>query len=206
MEFAETRLKGAYIVDLNRREDDRGFFARTFCQQEFEAIGIKPMIAQSNVAFNRLKGTVRGMHFQYPPASDSKLVRCTRGAIVDVIVDLRPESETYLECIDVELTERNYRALYVPERFAHGYQVLCNDTVVAYDAGQVYTPNAESGVRFTDPRLAIEWALTPTLVSEKDRNWPLLERIEPELRQKMTQLALCHPKIADCIASKSGVD
>ena len=118
------RLAGAFIIDLERREDDRGFFARTFCQNEFADHGLKPTIAQANLAFNADKGTLRGMHFQYPPAAETKLVRCTRGAILDIIVDLRPESPTYLQHIAVELTADNHRALYVPERFAHGYQVL----------------------------------------------------------------------------------
>ena len=124
MIFTETKLKGAFIIDIERREDSRGFFARAFCQKEFAEHGLKPVIAQANIAFNKTKGTLRGMHFQYPPAAETKLVRCTRGAILDIIVDLRPESPTYLEHIAVELTADNYRALYVPERFAHGYQVL----------------------------------------------------------------------------------
>src|SRR5580765_5604484 len=115
MIFTETRLKGAYILDLERREDSRGFFARAFCQNEFEAHGLKPVIAQANLAYNHLKGTVRGMHFQIPPAAETKLVRCTRGAILDIIVDLRPESPTYLRHTSVELTEDNHRAFYVPE-------------------------------------------------------------------------------------------
>src|SRR5207244_8846937 len=120
MQFTETKLKGAYIIDLERREDSRGFFARAFCQKEFAAHGLKPSIAQANVASNIRSGTVRGMHFQYPPAAETKLVRCTRGAILDIIVDLRPESPTYLQHIEVELSEDNGRALYVPERFGHG--------------------------------------------------------------------------------------
>ena len=124
MIFTETNLAGAYVIDLEKFEDDRGFFARAFCQNEFEEHGLNPVIAQANIGFNLAKGTLRGMHFQYPPAAESKLVRCTRGAIVDIIVDLRPESTTYLEHFDVELNEENHRALYVPERFAHGYQTL----------------------------------------------------------------------------------
>src|ERR671927_380245 len=123
MIFTETKLKGAFIIDLERREDSRGYFARAFCQKEFTAHGLKPVIAQANVAFNKKKGTLRGMHFQFPPAAETKLVRASRGAILDIIVDLRPESATYLDHIAVELNEENSRALYVPERFAHGYQV-----------------------------------------------------------------------------------
>src|SRR4029077_10690337 len=123
MIFTETKLKGAFVIDIERREDNRGFFARAFCQREFADHGLKPVIAQANIAFNKRKGTVRGMHFQYPPAPETKLVRATRGAILDIIVDLRPESPTFLEHTSVELSADNYRALFVPERFAHGYQV-----------------------------------------------------------------------------------
>src|ERR1044071_1085813 len=126
MQFTETKLRGAYIIDLERREDSRGFFARAFCQKEFAAHGLKPFIAQANVAYNYKKGTLRGMHFQFPPAAETKLVRCTRGAILDIIVDLRSESPTYMQHISVELNEDNHRGLYVPERFAHGYQCLAD--------------------------------------------------------------------------------
>src|SRR5713101_9559903 len=128
MIFTETRLKGAFTLDIEPREDSRGFFARVFCQREFEQHGLKPVIAQANVAFNRKKGTLRGMHFQYPPAAETKLVRATRGAILDIIVDLRPESPTYLDHIAVELNEDNMTSLYVPERFGHGYQALRDGT------------------------------------------------------------------------------
>ncbi len=128
MIFSETKLKGAFVLDIERREDNRGFFARAFCQKEFAEHGLKTVIAQANVAFNRTKSTLRGMHFQFPPNPETKLVRCTRGAIIDIIVDLRPESPTYLEHIEVELSADNHRGLYVPERFAHGYQVLEDGT------------------------------------------------------------------------------
>ena len=154
MNFTETPLKSAFIIDVERREDSRGFFARVFCQREFAAHGLKQLIAQANVAFNRFKGTMRGMHFQFPPTAESKLVRCTRGAILDVIVDLRPESPTYLRHVRVELNEDNFRALYVPERFAHGYQVLTDATDTMYFVGEFYTPGSEGGLRWDDPRLA----------------------------------------------------
>src|SRR6201988_1410618 len=144
MIFTETKLRGAFVIDLERREDERGFFARAFCQHEFEAHGLKSVIAQANVAFNRKKGTVRGMHFQFPPAAETKLVRCTRGAILDIIVDLRPESPTYLESVSVELNEDDHRALYVPERFAHGYQALRDGTETSYQVGEFYTPATEA--------------------------------------------------------------
>jgi dTDP-4-dehydrorhamnose 3,5-epimerase len=186
MLFTETKLAGAYILDLERREDERGYFARAFCQNEFAEHGLNTRIAQANVAFNRDRGTLRGMHFQFPPAAETKLVRCTRGAIVDVIVDLRPESLTYLEHVAVELTEENGRALYVPERFAHGYQVLADETETSYQVGEFYTPELEGGLRYDDPRLGIDWPLPVKELSEKDRGWLLLDEYEPELRRRMS--------------------
>jgi dTDP-4-dehydrorhamnose 3,5-epimerase len=186
MIFAETTLKGAYVIDIERRGDARGYFARAFCQKEFEAHGLKPVIAQANVAFNIKEGTLRGMHFQYPPAAETKLVRCTRGAILDIIVDLRPESPTYLDHVAVELSEDNGRALYVPERFAHGYQVLRDQTETSYQVGEFYTPASEGGVRYDDPRLGLKWPLPVTAASEKDREWALLDEVEPEVKRRMT--------------------
>ena len=185
MIFTETRLAGAYLIDLTAHTDSRGFFARAFCQHEFAEHGLKATIAQANIASNRQKGTLRGMHFQCPPAAESKLVRCTRGAIVDIIVDLRPESPTYLQHVAVELTEDNYRALYVPERFAHGYQALRDNTDTSYQVGEFYTPGAEGGLRYSDPRLGLTWPLPVSAISERDREWKLLDEIEPELRQRM---------------------
>src|ERR1700730_12285850 len=153
MIFTETKVKGAFIVDLDRREDSRGFFARSFCQREFIEHGLSPVVAQANVAVSRMRGTVRGMHFQFPPVTETKLVRVTRGAILDVIVDLRPESPTYLEHVAVELTANNHRALYVPSRFAHGFQVLENETETTYLMGEFYTPGAEGGLRYDVPLL-----------------------------------------------------
>jgi len=187
MIFTETRLLGAFVLDLERREDSRGFFARAFCQREFEAHGLKPVIAQANLAFNLKQGTVRGMHFQYPPAAETKLVRCTRGAILDIIVDLRPESPTYLDQLAVELTEENGRSLYVPERFAHGYQALRDRTETSYLVGEFYSPEAEGGLRYDDPRLALTWPLPVSVVSDKDLAFKPLALIEPEVRRRMTQ-------------------
>src|SRR5713101_4715162 len=169
MIFTETRMCGAFTIDIEPREDNRGFFARVFCQREFQEHGLKPVIAQANVAFNRHKGTVRGMHFQYPPAPETKLVRATRGAILDIIVDLRPESPTYLQHVAVELSAENHRALYVPERFGHGYQVLEDRTETSYEVGEFYTPGAEGGLRYDDPRIG----------------WKLLDEVEPELKRRM---------------------
>src|ERR1051325_1469726 len=185
MLFTETKLKGAFILDLERREDNRGFFARAFCQKEFQAHGLKPTIAQANVAFNLKKGTVRGMHFQFPPAAETKLVRCTRGAILDIIVDLRPESPTYLQHISADLNEDNHRALYVPERFAHGYQVLVDKTETSYQVGQFYSPPHERALPYNDPRLALNWPLPVTVVSDKDKVAPLLETWADRLKQEM---------------------
>lgn len=186
MLFTETKLLGAYVIDLERREDSRGFFARAYCQREFEAHGLKAIIAQANLAFTRQVGTIRGMHFQFPPAAETKLVRCTRGAIVDIIVDLRPESPTYLEHVSVELNQDNFRALYVPERFAHGYQVLREDTETTYHVGEFYTPAAEGGLPFDDPGLRLSWPLPVTTISEKDRSWQPLSLVEADLKRRMT--------------------
>jgi len=186
MLFTETKLKGAFILDLERREDNRGFFARAFCQKEFQAHGLKPAIAQANVAFNLKKGTVRGMHFQFPPAAETKLVRCTRGAILDIIVDLRPESPTYLQHVEVELSEDNARSLYVPERFGHGYQALRDKTETSYQVGEFYTPGTEGGLMYNDARLGLKWPLPVSVVSEKDQAWKLLKEVEPELKKRMS--------------------
>src|SRR5689334_6072358 len=186
MKFIETNLKGAYVLELEKREDSRGFFARSFCQREFADHGLKPVIAQSNVAFNVGKGTLRGMHFQYPPAPETKLVRCTRGAILDIIVDLRPESPTYLQHVAVELSEDNGRALFVPERFAHGYQVLRDKTETSYQVGEFYTPGTEGGLMYNDPRLGLKWPLPVSVMSDKDKGWQLLAEQESELKARMS--------------------
>src|SRR6266850_461632 len=178
MIFKENKLRGAFTIDVEPREDNRGFFARVFCQREFQEHGLKPVIAQANIAFNTRKGTLRGMHFQYPPAPETKLVRATRGAILDIIVDLRPESPTYLDHISVELSEDNRRSLYVPERFAHGYQVLRDSTETSYQVGEFYAPDCESGLMHDDPRLDLQWPLPVAVISEKDQKFGLLDRIE----------------------------
>jgi len=175
MKFTETRLRGAFIIELEERADNRGFFARTFCAKEFEQHGLKPTVMQANMSHNFRKGTIRGMHYQVPPAAETKLVRCTRGAIVDIIIDLRAESATFMEHVAVELTQDNRQALYVPERFAHGFQTLADDTDVMYQVGEFYTPGYERGLRYDDPELALPWPLEPTEMSDKDRNWTLLD-------------------------------
>lgn len=185
MKFTETELKGAFIIDVEKLEDGRGFFARAFCQREFQDHGLNPLIAQANIAFNHKKGTLRGMHFQYPPAAETKLVRCTRGSILDIIVDLRPDSPTYLQHISVELSAKNFRALYVPERFAHGYQVLEDGTETSYQVGEFYTPGVEGGLMYDDPKLDLSWPLPVTTISEKDSNWKSFDEVRADLEQKM---------------------
>ena len=174
MIFTETTLQGAFIIDLDKRPDHRGFFARTFCGEEFEAHGLKPVVAQCNTSYNYKKGTLRGMHYQIPPVAETKLVRCVRGAIYDVIIDMRPESPTFLSYVGVELSAENHRALYVPEMFAHGYQALTNDSEVVYQVGEFYQPGYERGLRYDDPFFSIKWPIEVTEISQKDSNWPLL--------------------------------
>ncbi|MEO8657503.1 MAG: dTDP-4-dehydrorhamnose 3,5-epimerase [Bryobacteraceae bacterium] len=186
MIFTETKLKGAFLIDLAPHPDERGFFARAFCQNEFESHGLKPVIAQANLAFNHSKGTLRGMHFQFPPSAETKTVRCTRGAIVDIIVDLRPESSTYLQHVAVELNEDNHRAIYVPERFAHGYQVLADKTETSYQVGEFYTPGSEGGLLYNDPRLGLSWPLPVTCISGKDGAWAPLEEQEELIKKRMS--------------------
>ena len=176
MIFKETPLPGAYLIELEERSDSRGFFARTFCAREFEEHGLKPTVAQANVSFNHLAGTMRGMHYQVPPAAETKLVRCTRGAIHDVIIDLRPESPSYLQHFGVDLTEENRAALYVPEMFAHGYLTLTDGAEVIYQVGEFYTPGYERGIRYDDPRFNIKWPHEVRVISEKDVAWaPFVE-------------------------------
>jgi dTDP-4-dehydrorhamnose 3,5-epimerase len=186
MNFIGTGLKGAFIIEMERHVDNRGFFARAFCQREFRDHGLKPVVAQANIAFNHVRGTLRGMHFQYPPAAETKIVRCTRGAILDIIVDLRPESPTYLDHVAVELTADNHRSLYVPERFAHGYQVLEDRTETSYQVGEFYTPGVEGGLLYDDPRLALDWPLPVSEISPKDAAWQPLDIVEAELKHKMS--------------------
>jgi dTDP-4-dehydrorhamnose 3,5-epimerase len=177
MLFTETKLKGAFILDLELREDSRGAFARTFCQKEFEEHGLKPSVAQCNLSFNHKAGTLRGMHYQVPPAAETKLIRCTKGAIYDVIIDLRPDSPTYMQHIGVELTADNRRALYVPELFAHGYLALTDGAEVVYQVGEFYTPGYERGIRYDDPAFGIEWPMEITVISEKDASWTPFEAV-----------------------------
>ena len=172
MLFTETKLKGAFVLEIEKREDNRGFFARTFCQNEFRAHGLNPLVVQCNIAYNKKKGTLRGMHFQNAPHAENKLVRCTRGAIHDVIIDLRPHSPTYKQWVSAELTEDNHKLLYVPEGFGHGYQTLTETAEVIYQVSQFYAPESASGVRHNDPAFNITWPLAVAAISDLDKNWP----------------------------------
>ena len=185
MLFQETILSGAYLVDLERRVDSRGHFARAFCRREFEDHGLNPEVSQANVARSTRKGTVRGMHFQFPPHAEAKLVRVTRGAILDVAVDLRPESATFLRHVAVELTADEQRALYLPERFAHGYQTLEDEAEVLYLASTSYAPAFEAGLSPFDRCLGIAWPLPITEVSAKDAGSKPLDEVLDELKQRM---------------------
>ncbi len=175
MIFTESKLKGAFIIEMDKKGDDRGFFARTWCKNEFEAQGLSAQFVQVNLAFNEKKGILRGMHYQRTPYEEVKLVRCTRGALYDVIIDIRKSSPTYKQWIGVELTQNNYRMLYVPEGFAHGYQTLEDHTEIIYQVSQFYSPNAEGGVRWDDATVNIVWPETEErIISPKDKAWPLL--------------------------------
>jgi dTDP-4-dehydrorhamnose 3,5-epimerase len=170
--FAPTTLDGAWIIDLKRLEDDRGFFARSFCQDEFKSHGLDSRIAQTNVSFNRRRGTLRGLHFQARPHAEAKLVRCTQGAIWDVIVDLRPRSSTFKRWYGVELSAANRRSLYVPEDFAHGFQTLTDDAEVLYFMSELYYPDFARGFVWNDPAFGIEWPIASPTMSERDRAFP----------------------------------
>jgi len=173
MIFMETSLSGAYLVELERREDERGFFARSFCQREFTDLGLDPCVAQCNISFNHKKGTLRGMHYQAAPHAEAKLVRCTQGAIYDVIVDLRQGSPTFLRWFSVELTANNRSALYIPKDFAHGFQTLVDDTEIFYQMSEFYVPEAAGGFRWDDPAVGIFWPLPVSVISEKDAVLPI---------------------------------
>jgi dTDP-4-dehydrorhamnose 3,5-epimerase len=174
MHFRPTDVFGAMAIDPTPREDDRGHFSRAWCLREFAEHGIDFVPVQENMGFSVRKGTLRGLHFQADPAREAKLVRCTRGSIFDVVVDLRPESRSYLKWYGIELSAENGRMLYVPELCAHGYQTLEDRTDVYYLTSQYYAPASARGVRFDDPVFDIEWPLAASAMSEQDRNWPLV--------------------------------
>ncbi|MBV8378494.1 MAG: dTDP-4-dehydrorhamnose 3,5-epimerase [Verrucomicrobia bacterium] len=175
MHFIATRLDGAYIVEPEPHEDNRGLFARTYCAREFREAGLVDAFVQCNTSWNARKGTIRGLHYQISPSSEVKLVRCTAGALWDVIVDLRPASSTYLQHFAVELTTRNRLGLYIPAMFAHGFQALEDTTEVFYQMSDFYTPKLSRGIRYNDPKLGISWPIPLTSISDQDLSWPSLE-------------------------------
>jgi dTDP-4-dehydrorhamnose 3,5-epimerase len=175
MKFTESRIPGAWIIDVSEIHDDRGFFAMTWLPDEFTQRGLDPSLAQCNLAFNHKRGTLRGMHFQKAPHEQVKIIRCTRGALLDVIVDLRPASPAYRQWEAVELTADNHRMLYMPKGIAHGYITLTDGAEAYYHASTPWAPAAESGVRWNDPAFGIAWPFEPNIVSAKDNAWPLVE-------------------------------
>ena len=171
MIFAETKLKGSFIVEPERFDDERGFFAQTFSREEFEARGMSPRVAECNIAYNRRRGTLRGMHFQLPPRAQAKLVRCTAGAIYDVAIDLRPGSPTFREWVGVELSAQNRLMFYVPEGFAHGYLTLEDDTEVFYQVSDKFAPELSGGVRWDDPAFGVELPIAVEVINERDASY-----------------------------------
>ncbi len=179
MIFTETTLPGAFVIEADRYADDRGFFARVFVKEEFEARGLDTRLGQCGVSFNRNRGTLRGLHYQTPPHEQAKLVRCSRGRLHDIIVDLRVDSPTHLRWTPVELTAASMKLLYVPAGFAHGFLTLEDDTEITYLISTPQVPQSERGIRWDDPALAIEWPFTPTILSPRDRELPLLSARGP---------------------------
>ena len=172
MIFLPTALAGAFVLDPERFADERGFFARTWCAREAEEHGLDPRMVQCSTSYNKTKGTLRGMHFQAPPHAEAKLVRCTRGAMYDVIIDLRPSSSTFTRHVAVMLSAENGRAIYVPEGFAHGFQTLEAETEVLYQMSAFYVPSHSRGVRWDDPAFGIAWPPAERIISERDRSYP----------------------------------
>ncbi len=176
MIFTETKLKGVFIIEPEKLEDERGFFARTWDQKIFEEHGLNPKLVQCNISFNKKKGTLRGMHYQIAPYEETKLVRCTRGKMFEVLIDLRPKSETFRKWVGFEQGAEDYRMLYVPEGFALGFQTLEDSTEVFYQMSQVYMPEYARGIRWDDTAFEISWPLKPTIISKKDLSYPPLEK------------------------------
>jgi dTDP-4-dehydrorhamnose 3,5-epimerase len=172
MIFTKTNLEGAFVIRIQKLEDDRGFFARAFCQREFQEHGLNPNVVQCNISYNKQKGTLRGMHFQSAPHQEAKLVRCMQGAIYDVIIDIRLESETYMEHFTIHLSADNYKALYVPEGFAHGFLTLEENTHVFYQMSDFFSPGNARGFRWNDPAFNIEWPEEIQSISDRDANLP----------------------------------
>jgi len=175
MIFSETRLTDAFLIFPERIEDERGFFARTFCRREFAARGLPSDVVQCNLSFNTLKGTLRGMHYQIAPHAEAKLVRCTAGAIYDVIIDLRASSPTFRKWLAVELSAEHRNMLYIPEGFAHGFQTLADNTELLYQHFAFFSPESARGLRFDDPALGLVWPLPVSVISRQDKSWPLVD-------------------------------
>ena len=180
MIFTETKLKGAFIIDIEPREDERGFFARSWGEDEFKKHGLNPRLVQCNISFNKKRGTLRGMHYQIAPFAEAKLVRCTTGAIYDVIIDLRNDSPTFKKWFSVELSAENRRALYVPEDFAHGFQTLVDNTEVFYQMSEFYHSECSRGLRWNDVAFEIEWPISDVVISENDSKTGLLKEKRDE--------------------------
>ena len=178
MKFTETKLGGVFVVELEALEDERGFFARSWCAREFEAQGLQRHFVQSNISFNKKKGTLRGMHYQADPRQEVKLVRCTRGAIYDVVIDLRPDSPTFTKWISITLTEDNHMSAYIPEGFAHGFQSLEDCTEVFYQMSEFFAPECARGVRWNDPAFGIKWPPGERTISKKDQEYPDFKSVE----------------------------
>ncbi len=172
MKFNPLELAGAYLIEQEPRGDDRGFFARAFCVKEFAQADLNSALVQINNSFSRHKGTLRGIHYQLAPKAEDKIVRCIRGALYDLLVDLRPDSPTFLRHVGVELTAENRKAVYVPKGFGHAFLTLADDTETFYLTTEFYAPDRERGLRFNDPQLGIQWPIEPVVVSDKDRAWP----------------------------------
>jgi dTDP-4-dehydrorhamnose 3,5-epimerase len=179
MIFTQLPLNGAFLITIEPLEDERGFFARTFCKDEFKKHGIDFSCVQCNISNNKKRGTLRGMHYQAAPYEEAKIVSCIRGAIFDVIVDIRPQSETYKKWYGTELSAKNHAMLYVPKGFAHGFQTLVDDSEVFYMMSELYHPECAKGVRWDDPEIGIQWLTYPIIISEKDGKYPCFERNSP---------------------------
>ena len=172
MIFTATTLRGAFIIELDKHEDERGFFARSWCQNEFQGQGLKAETVQCNISFNKRRGTVRGMHYQVAPCAEAKLIRCTRGSAYDVIIDLRPDSPSYKAHLCEVLSAENYKMLYVPEGFAHGFQTLEDNTELVYQMSEFYAPDLARGVRYNDPAFGIKWPIKNVIINDRDRTYP----------------------------------
>lgn len=178
MIFRELELSGAYEIGIEKKTDDRGFFARTWCSREFAPLGLTTAFVQGSISVNEVAGTLRGLHFQQAPHGEAKLIRCTRGAIYDVVVDLRPGSPSFLRWVGLDLTATSYRALYIPAGIAHGFQTLHDNTEIFYEISDFYEPSAAAGIRHDDPSLGIPWPKPVSRISAADRSWPTLAELD----------------------------